>query len=539
MKQVTTTTTPSARPVATSPVLPRPLHTEPGDGSFTLTAELAISTAEPGWAATVRRLLSPGTGFELPTATEGALRLIKDESLADEAYVVEVTTEGIVLTAATTRGLNWATQTLRQLLPPSTLRPAPSGDALSVAGVRITDEPRFGWRGVHLDVGRHFMPLADLFRFVDLIALHKYNVFHLHLTEDQGWRFASQRYPKLQERASWRSETQRHFQDFADGTPHGGFYTHDQLRALVRYAADRGVTVMPELEFPGHVLALLAAYPELGNHPESGYQPATTFGVFPEVLNMTDDAMTVIFDLYTELLEVFDSPYVHVGGDECPRDEWIASPAARALAERRGLPGPEYLQRWLTEQLRDWLAARGRRLVGWDEINDEGPLEGAVAMAWRDASYGIAAAKAGMDVIMCPVTHTYFDYYPSDDPTEAYAIGGHLPLEQAYAFEPLTGLPPEVHDKVLGTQCQVWREYMPDTRRVDYMLFPRACAHAEVAWSAPDGRSFEEFSDRLPTHLERLSAIGVEFRPLAGPLPWQQGGTGALRRPPEHGGPDA
>jgi hexosaminidase len=209
------------------------------------------------------------------------------------------------------------------------------------------------------------------------------------------------------------------------------------------------------------------------------------------------------------------------------------------LAEKRGLPGPEYLQRWFTEQLRDWLAARDRRLVGWDEINDEGPLDGAVAMAWRDISYGIAAAEAGMDVIMCPVTHTYFDYYPSDDPTEAYAIGGHLPLDQAYAFEPLAGLPAEVHHKVLGTQCQVWREYMPDTRRVDYMLFPRACAHAEVAWSAPEGRSFEEFSARLPAHLERLSAIGVEFRPLAGPLPWQQGGTGALRRPTEHGGPGA
>ncbi|HEU4547189.1 MAG TPA: beta-N-acetylhexosaminidase, partial [Microlunatus sp.] len=358
---MTSPTTSSTRSDLTRAVLPQPVSTEPRPGHFTLTAELAINASEPGWAATVRRLLSPGTGLELPTANDGALRVVKDDSLADEAYEVVVTADGIELRAATTRGLNWATQTLRQLLPPSALRPAPSGEVLSVAGVRITDEPRFGWRGVHLDVGRHFMPLADLFRFVDLIALHKYNVFHLHLTEDQGWRFASRRYPKLQERASWRSETQRHHQDFADGTPHGGFYTHDQLRALVRYAADRGVTVMPELEFPGHVLALLAAYPELGNHPETGYEPATTFGVFPEVLNMSDDAMTVIFDLYTELLEVFDSPYVHVGGDECPRDEWIASPAARELAERRGLPGPEYLQRWLTEQLRDWLAARGRR----------------------------------------------------------------------------------------------------------------------------------------------------------------------------------
>lgn len=529
---MTIPTTPSVRTV-----IPQPVSTQPRPGSFTLPADLAVATDQPGWAAVVRRLLSPGTGLELPTDAAGALRLTRDDSLAAEAYVLEVTETGIEITAAGTAGLNWATQTLRQLLPPSALRPAPTGESLTADGVRITDQPRFGWRGVHLDVGRHFMPLADLFRFVDLAALHKYNVFHLHLTEDQGWRFASQRYPRLQERASWRAETQRHLQDFADGTPHGGFYTQDQLRSLVRYASDRGVTIVPELEFPGHVLALLAAYPELGNAPASGYQPATTFGVFPEVLNMSDEAMMVVFDLYEELLGVFDSPYVHVGGDECPREEWLASPAARALAERRGLPGPAYLQRWFTEQLRDWLAARGRRLVGWDEINDEGPLEGAVAMAWRDAAYGVRAAEAGMDVVMSPLSHTYFDFYPSSDPDEAYAIGGLTTLEKAYAFEPLADVPEAVHARVLGTQCQVWREYMPDTRRVDYMLYPRACAHAEVAWSAPDGRSYREFLDRLRTHLERLTALGVEYRPLEGPLPWQTGGTGALRRPAQHGGP--
>ena len=529
---MTIPTTPSVRTV-----IPRPVSTEPRPGSFTLPADLAIATTEPGWAAVVRRLLSPGTGLDLPAAPDGLLRLIKDGALADEAYVLEVTEDGIELTASTTQGLNWATQTLRQLLPPSALRPAPTGEPLTADCVRITDQPRFGWRGVHLDVGRHFMPLADLFRFVDLAALHKYNVFHLHLTEDQGWRFASNRYPRLQERSSWRSQTQRHLQDFADGTPHGGFYTHDQLRSLARYARDRGVTVMPELEFPGHVLALLAAYPQLGNHPEKTYEPATTFGVFPEVLNLSDEAMMVVFDLYDELLAVFDSPFIHVGGDECPRDEWIASPAAWALAEKRGLPGPEYLQRWFTEQLRDWLATRGRRLVGWDEINDEGPLAGAVAMAWRDASYGVKAAEAGMDVIMSPTSHTYFDYYPSADPTEAYGIGGHLPLETVYAFEPLANVSESVQHKVLGTQCQLWREYVPDTRRTDYLLFPRACAHAEVAWSAPQGRSFPEFLDRLRTHLDRLTAVGVEYRPLEGPLPWQQGGSGPLRRPVEHGGP--
>src|SRR5918997_54029 len=216
-------------------VVPRPVRLESRSGRFELTEDLAISTVEPGWAAVARRLLGPGTGLELPAASEGRLALVRDPGLAEEAYVVEV-----------------------------------------------RDDARFGWRGIHLDVGRHFMPLADLYRFVDLIALHKYNVFHLHLTEDQGWRFASARHPRLQEVASWRAETERRLQDSADGTPHGGFYTADQLRTVVRYAADRGVAVMPELEFPGHVRALLAAYPELGNHQEGQHATATTFGVFDE-----------------------------------------------------------------------------------------------------------------------------------------------------------------------------------------------------------------------------------------------------------------
>jgi hexosaminidase len=517
-------------------LVPRPAHTESRSGRFELTADLAISSTEPGWAAIARRLLAPGTGFELPAASDGQLALACDPGLGEEAYVVEVGDDGITLTAATARGLNWAVQTLRQLLPPSVLRPAPSGQPLIVDAIRVSDEPRFGWRGVHLDVGRHFMPLADLYRFVDLIALHKYNVFHLHLTEDQGWRFASARYPRLQEVASWRTETKRHLHDVADGTPHGGFYTADQLRSVVRYAADRGVAVLPELEFPGHVRAVLAAYPKLGNHQEVQHATATTFGVFDEVLNLQPETMEFVFDLFTELLEVFPHPYVHVGGDEVPRTEWLASERARARAAELGLPGPEYLQRWFTEQLRDWLAKRGRRLVGWDEINDEGPLEGAVAMAWRDVSYGIAAAEAGMDVVMTPFTHTYLDYYSGVGDDEPYAIGGLLPTEMVYAFEPLDGVPPELHHRVLGTQCQLWREYIPTTAHTDYMMFPRACAHSEVAWSDPADRSWPEFQSRLAAHLERLDAIGVAYRPEDGPLPWQRGGTGPNARPTAHRG---
>lgn len=508
--------------------LPRTVRTFPG--CYLLPPDLGVD-GPPAWAAVVRRLLGPGTGLDLPLAENGALRLLSDPELASEAYRLSVTADGITIAAADEAGVNWATQTLRQLLPPSVLRPAPSGDPLAAELAEIEDAPAYGWRGVHLDVARHFMPLADVFGMVDLIALHKYNVLHLHLTEDQGWRFESLRYPRLQEVASWRTETRKHHDLSGDGTPHGGYYRQDQLRALVAYAAQRGITVVPELEFPGHVSGVLAAYPELGNQPDPPYQTATTFGVFTEVLNLSDDTMKVVFDLYEELLDVFPSRYIHVGGDECPDDEWVASPAARALAEQRGLAGPEQLQRWFTEQLGGWLAERGRLLVGWDEIADEGPVPRSVVMAWRDSSHGRDAVAAGLATVMAPLSHTYFDFYPSEDDTEQYAIGGLTTVEKAYAFDPVAGIPAADQHLVLGTQCQLWTEYMPTTRRAEYMLFPRACAHSEVAWSPAAGRSWEEFEPRLADHLERLAALGVNYRPLSGSLPWQQGGTGTLRRP--------
>lgn len=514
-------------------LLPLPRTVRPAPGSFTLGSELAIA-GPAGWAAIVRRLLGPGTGLDLPSATGGRLRVVADPALPAEAYRLTVGDDGITITASADAGVNWATQTLRQLLPPSVLRPAPVGDPLVVDGVEIEDAPAYAWRGVHLDVGRHFVPLGDLFRFIDLFALHKYNVLHLHLSEDQGWRFESHRHPRLQQVASWRHETRLPNDAAGDGTPHGGFYTQDQLRAVVAYAGARGLTVVPELEFPGHVRGVLAAYPELGNFPDKPQSTATGFGVFEEVLNLDDDAMRVVYDLYEELLEVFPSRYIHVGGDECPRAEWLASPRAHELATQRGLSGPDQLQRWFTEQLRAWLAERDRVLVGWDEISDDGPVPGSVVMAWRDASYGTAAVAAGLPVVMSPMQSTYFDWYPGPEDTEAYSIGGLITVEQAYAFDPRAGIPPEAHDLVLGTQCQHWTEYMPTPRRVEYMMFPRACAHSEVAWSDPVGRSWAEFEPRLAAHLERLDALGINYRPLAGPLPWQEGGTGQLRRPDAH-----
>ncbi len=512
-------------------LLPQPRSVRVGTGVLSLGEDLAIS-GETAWAPIVRRLVTPATGWELPSRPDGRLRLSRNGELQPEAYHVEVKAETVELEASDAAGLTWAVQTLRQLMGVDAYRPAPIRDRFVLEQMVIDDAPRFGWRGVMLDVARHFRPLSELLRFVDLLSLHKYNVFHLHLTDDQGWRLASDRHPRLQDVASWRSETLTRNVQPGDGTPHGGYYTADQLRSLVRYAADRGITIVPEIDLPGHVRAVLAAYPELGNYPDTRHEVATSFGIFPEVLSLNETSLQFVFDVFTELLDIFPGRHVHVGGDECPSEEWLASPAAAGLAEERGLAGPGDLQRWFTEQLHRWLTARERQLVGWDEITDGGPVTGAVVMAWRDRSYGIAAAAAGLDVVMAPQTHCYLDHYPSEQSEEAYSIGGLLTTEKVYGFEPLDGVPAADHPRIVGTQVQLWSEYIPTARRLDYLMFPRACAHSELAWSQRSGRSWAEFQPRLAAHLERLSAIGVEYRPESGPLPWQRGGSGAFRRDP-------
>lgn len=510
-------------------IVPRPHSIEPGVGEFHLPEDLGID-AEPGLAAIARRLLAPGTGLDLPTSSQGALIIHKDTSLPAEGYRLDVSAVGIEIHAADDRGVNWAIQSLRQLLPASALRPAPTGEPLRVPAVSITDSPRFAWRGVMLDVGRHFMPLHDLFGFIDLMALHKYNTLHLHLSDDQGWRMESVSHPRLHEVGSTRHQTRRLGSAEGDGTPHGGYYTQDQLRALVRYAEQRGISIVPELDFPGHVRSVLAAYPHLSNNPEQEHAPADTFGIFDEVLNMSADSIDFVRDLFTELLDIFPSPYIHVGGDECPRTEWAISETAHQAAQSRGLADTSHLQRWFTQQLRDWLAGKGRQLVGWDEIHDEGHLTGAVTMAWRDSARGVQAAVTGGDVVMAPCSHLYLDHYPSDDAQEPYCIAGHTTIQDVYEFDPLAGVPAEAQHRIIGTQCQLWTEYIPSFRRAQYMLYPRACAHAELAWSSPEQRTFEEFQARLEDHLERLDALGVNYRPLAGPHPWQRGGTGAFAR---------
>lgn len=517
-------------------LVPQPSSLEiTSEGALTVPAKLTVSA--PGdWADVVAELLAPGTGIRVTDATAGAFLAVTRGEGKPSSYRLSTRAEGISIEAADDAGLVNALATLRQLMPDHVFGlSALPGAQVTVPLVDITDEPRFGWRGMHLDVCRHFMPLPFLYRFVDLLAAHKLNRMHLHLNDDQGWRFEVRKYPELTTVGAVRPGTQFHHWDTDDGTPVGGFYTQDQLRALNDYAKRRGVTIVPEIDFPGHARALLAAYPQFGENPPA--ELAMGFAVFPEVLHLTDETVSMVEDVFTELLEVFDSPWIHIGGDECPTTQWENSNAAAELASERGLDSVLDLQPWFTEHLRDWLTSRGRTVIGWDEIIDRGPMPGVVVMSWRGGEPGRKALASGHRVIMSSNVPYYFDYYQSASPQEPFAQPEICTWEAVSVFDPLDGVAAEHADNLLGVQGQLWSEFIRTPAHLEYMAFPRAAVLAEVAWNGPVDPAVLE--PRLRAHLRRLDEAGVNYRPLDGPHPWQAGGTGAYARPAGHGIGDA
>jgi hexosaminidase len=516
-------------------IVPRPMVLEPRDGTFTLTAATVISAtgADTVLAHQLARLLAPATGFALRVTTgasDGArIELARDaslDSLGAEGYVLDVTGERVEVRAPQPAGLFYGVQSLRQLLPPAVLRDARQpGVAWTVPAVRVEDRPRFPWRGAHLDVARHFMPVDFVKKWIDLLALHKLNTFHWHLTDDQGWRLQIARYPRLAEVGGCRARTLRgaFTTDEAtrryDDTRHCGSYSPDDVREIVAYAAERHVTVVPEIEMPGHAQALLAAHPELGVHPDSAIQPMQVWGVSDFILNVEESTIAFMQDVLAAVLELFPSPFIHVGGDEADKTQWRASARVQTRRRELGLPDEHALQSWFIRRMDSWLAARGRRLIGWDEILEGGLAPNAAVMSWRGTAGGIAAARAGHDVVMAPTSHTYFDYYQARDQAgEPLAIGGFLPLDTVYAFEPVpAGLTPDAARHVLGAQAQHWTEYMPTPRHVEYMAFPRLAALAEVVWTPPARKEYAHFRRRLATHTARLAALGLNARPLDPP----------------------
>jgi hexosaminidase len=525
---------------------PRAVH-GPLRRSVPLTADTTLWAA-PGTGTTerwLRAVLGPALGLPLrpgPEDARDAVRLRLDRALGPEEYRLRaVAGRGVEIAGGGAAGVFWGAQTLRQLLGPDAFRRAPvrPGARYAVPHQAIEDAPRFGWRGLLLDVARHFMPKDGVLRYLDLMAAHKLNVLHFHLTDDQGWRVEIKRHPRLTEVGSWRARTKigHRASPLWEDKPHGGYYTQDDIREIVAYAAERHITVVPEIDVPGHSQAAIAAYPELGNTDVVDTTALTvwdTWGINPNVLAPTDTVLRFYEGVFEEVLELFPSRFVHVGGDECPKDQWRRSPAAQARIRELGLADEDGLQAWFIGHFDRWLAARGRRLIGWDEILEGGLAEGAAVSSWRGYAGGIAAARAGHDVVMCPEQQVYLDHRQDAGPDEPVPIGYVRTLEDVYRFEPVPPqLTPEEARHVLGTQANLWTEVMEDGARVDYQAFPRLAAFAEVAWSdlpAPAERDFADFQRRMTAHYRRLDALGVAYRPPAGPLPWQKR-PGVLGRP--------
>jgi hexosaminidase len=511
-------------------VIPRPVQMTVERGTFTLGPRTVVWT-EARDAALGRqfaRALEPATGFAIAVRSGGtaptanAIVLRRDAALARlgaEGYALDVSPGRVVARASDAAGLFYATQTLRQLLPPDIFRDAPVPNVKWVVpAVRIEDRPRFGWRGAHLDVCRHFMPKEFVKKYIDLLALHKMNTFHWHLTDDQGWRLEIKKYPKLTEVGAWRPSTivGRMNRDTTkatyDNARHGGFYTQDDAREIVAYAAERHVNVVPEIEMPGHVRAATAAYPQLGL-TEQALPVWTNWGVTPYILNADESTVAFMQDVLTEVLDIFPSKFIHVGGDEAAKDIWKTDPRIQARIKELGLKDEHELQSWFIKRMDQFLTAKGRRLIGWDEILEGGLAPGATVMSWRGIQGGIAAAQSGHDVVMAPGKWTYFDHAASMDSSEPLSIGGFLPIDTVYSFEPV---PAELDSAqarhVLGAQAQLWTEYIPTPKQAEYMAYPRMSALAEVLWTPKERKDYADFRSRLDTHLKRLDALDVNYR---------------------------
>jgi hexosaminidase len=507
-------------------IVPKPVQLDAREGRFTFRNDTRIFLADSSpelekVGLYLAELLRPSTGLPLELTAEGgadnAVVLTLDEAVANpEGYVLSVTPEYIQIKAAQPAGAFYGVQTLRQLLPPEVNRTEKAeGVTWSAPCVEIADHPRFAYRGMHLDVARHFFPVEFVKRYIDLLAMNKMNRFHWHLTEDQGWRIEIKKYPKLQEIAAFRKETvighnndqPRRF----DGQRYGGYYTHEEVREVVAYARDRFVTVIPEIEMPGHSQAALAAYPELAC-TEGPFEVATHWGIFEDVYCPTETTFKFLEDVLMEVMELFPSEYIHIGGDECPKKRWEESAYVQDLMKREGLKDEHEVQSYFIQRMEKFLNSHGRNIIGWDEILEGGLAPNATVMSWRGTEGGIAAAKQRHDVIMTPTNYCYFDYYQSKAPDEPLAIGGFLPLDSVYSFEPVPAvLTAEEAKHILGAQANLWTEYIKTPEYAEYMAYPRGIALAEVAWSPKESRDFEDFKGRLVKYLKHWDVLRVNY----------------------------
>lgn len=447
---------------------------------------------------------------------------LKDANLAEEEYSIDITKANCIVRASSYNGFLYAIQTLKQLTSVNIFGNEPNpAEKFIFPCVKIQDKPRFGYRGMHLDCSRHFFSVEEVKKYLDIMALYKLNRFHWHLTDDQGWRVEIKKYPRLTEIGAFRNGTVIK-KDWGsnDGVRYGGYYTQEQMKDIVAYAGKLGIVVIPEIDLPGHMMGALAGYPELGC-TGGPYEVWTRWGISEQVLCPGKEAMfSFLEDVFTELMDIFPSEYIHIGGDECPKTEWEKCPACQARIKQLGIKADghhsaeQFLQSYVTARVQKFLNDHGRRIIGWDEVLEGELAEGATVMSWRGTEGGIKASAMGFDVIMTPNTYCYFDYYQSEDQDkEPFGIGGFLPWDKVYSYEPLEGLNDSQQKHILGVQANLWTEYVATPEHLEYMLLPRMTALSEVQWCRPEDKNLDRYKAALQAESFKIfDILGYNYR---------------------------
>ena len=519
-------------------IIPQPQSVEIQKGSFKVKSavvncdsalDLQSQDVARKFANQLSLVIGKVSSFTVPVGLSAAAEagtikgfvFLLDRSLESGEYVIEVMNKAVKVSSSDFYGTLYAVQTLKQMLPVAIYghKQLPDED-WHLPCVTIKDKPRFDYRGMHLDCARHFFSVEEVKRYIDVMAVYKLNRLHWHLTDDQGWRVEIKAYPELTQISAYRSGTCIG-KDFSsnDGIRYGGYYTQEQIRDVIAYAQKLGITIVPEIDLPGHMVAALAAYPELGC-TGGPYEVWTRWGVSDDVLCPgKPETFAFLEGVLGEIAGLFPGEYVHIGGDECPKTQWEESPECQALIAELGLKddanatAEQYLQNYVMERMMNFLATKGKKAIGWDEILEGTLAEGTTVMSWRGASGGIKAAGMGYDVIMTPNSHFYLDYYQSDDKdTEPLAIGGYLPIEKCYSFDPYEGIEPAMQKHILGVQANLWTEYIATPEYLEYMLLPRMLALSEVQWCTPENRDFDRFKASLiGHHFPMLDTMGYTY----------------------------
>ncbi|WGH76321.1 family 20 glycosylhydrolase [Tenacibaculum tangerinum] len=496
----------------TPEIIPIPVSQTITEGTFILNNAVSVNYQDEfkSVANYFSEYIEKQYDITLTTAKTGAkIQFLKDDTLKnEEAYILTITPKEIIISASSAKGAFYGVQSLLQLMPVAT-----NSKSMAIQCLEIKDSPRFVYRGMHLDVARHFFSVDFIKKYIDMLAMLKMNTFHWHLTEDQGWRIEIKKYPKLQEVAAYRKETLiGHYSDQPhqfDGKRYGGYYTQEEIREVVTYAAERQVTIIPEIEMPGHSQAAIAAYPELGCTGDT-IEVATKWGVFEDIYCPKETTFQFLEDVIDEVVSLFPGKYIHIGGDEAPKKRWRNCAHCQQLIKEKGLKDEHELQSYFITRMEQYINSKGKQLIGWDEILEGGLAPNATVMSWRGTKGAVEAAKAHHNVVLTPNSHCYFDHYQSTHENEPLAIGGFLPLEKVYHFNPIPKeLTKEEAQYVLGAQGNVWTEYMKTPEKVEYMIFPRVAALSEVVWSSSKQKNYDDFKKRLLSFFKRLDHLSI------------------------------